>query len=152
LSCHEMHQKRGDPRPRAEWAAGQLKPGMDGNRACLQCHDRFKDAGRLTAHTHHPAGSSGSVCYNCHMPNTTYGILKATRSHQVTSPRVADAVRTGRPNACNQCHQDRTLGWTADRLAAWYRQPRPTLSRDEEQVAATVLWALSGDAGQRVIT
>src|SRR5207244_3918886 len=40
LSCHEMHQKQGDPRKRKEWAAGQLKRGMDGNRACVQCHNQ----------------------------------------------------------------------------------------------------------------
>jgi hypothetical protein len=152
LSCHEMHQKSNDPRPRAEWTAGQLKPGMDGNRACVQCHDRFKEPARVTEHTHHPAESSGSTCYNCHMPNTTYGILKATRSHQVHSPSVTQSVRSGRPNGCNQCHQDKPLGWTADHLTAWYKQPRPKLSADEEQTAATVLWALRGDAGQRVIT
>ena len=149
LSCHEMHQKRGDPRRRKEWAAGQLKPGMDGNRACVQCHNQFNDTARLAQHTHHAADSSGSTCYNCHMPNTTYGILKATRSHQVNSPTVAQSLRTGRPNACNQCHQDKTLAWTAGHLAQWYKQPKPKLSADEEQVAASVLWALRGDAGQR---
>jgi hypothetical protein len=151
LSCHAMHQKDGDRRTRKEWAAGQLKPGMDGNRACVQCHDPFKDAGQLTRHTHHAAHSTGSKCYNCHMPHTTYGLLKAARSHQVSSPSVAESVQTGRPNACNQCHQDRTLAWAANQLALWYKQPKPKLSADEEQIAATVLWALRGDAGQRAI-
>lgn len=152
LSCHEMHQKGGDVRSRAEWAAGQLKPGMDGNRACVQCHDQFKEVANVTQHTHHAADSAGSKCYNCHMPNTTYGILKATKSHQVHSPSVAVSLQTGRPNGCNQCHQDKTLGWTADRLAEWYKQPRAKLPADEEQVSASVLWALRGDAGQRAIT
>jgi formate-dependent nitrite reductase cytochrome c552 subunit len=62
LSCHQMHQKRSDPRPRTEWAVYQLKPGMDGNRACVQCHGRYKDAAALSQHTHHPAESSGSHC------------------------------------------------------------------------------------------
>jgi hypothetical protein len=151
LSCHEMHQKDRDSRTRKGWAAGQLKPGMDGNRACVRCHDRFNDAAQVTQHTHHPADAKGSQCYNCHMPRTTYGVLKATRSHQVNSPSVAESLQAGRPNACNLCHQDRSLAWTADRLAAWYQQPRPKLSTDEEQVAATVLWALRGDAGQRAL-
>jgi hypothetical protein len=152
LSCHQLHERNGDPRPVTAWAAGQLKPGMDGNRACLQCHDRFDDAGRLTQHTHHATDSPGSKCYNCHMPNTTYGLLKATRSHQVSSPSVAVSLQSGRPNGCNHCHLDRTLAWTADYLADWYRQPKPKLSADEEQIAATVLWALRGDAGQRAVT
>jgi len=151
LSCHEMHQKDGDKRSRAEWAAGQLKPGMDGNRACVQCHDRFNNPALVTQHTHHLADSTGSKCYNCHMPHTSYGLLKATRSHQVSSPTVAESLQTGRPNACNQCHLDKTLAWTADTLTGWYKQPKPKLTADEEHVAASVLWALRGDAGQRVL-
>jgi hypothetical protein len=152
LSCHAMHQSAGDGRTRNEWAAGQLKPGMNGNRACSQCHDRFNDSGQLTRHTHHTADSTGSNCYNCHMPHTSYGLLKAVRSHEINSPSVAQSLQTGRPNACNQCHQDQTLAWTADHLATWYKQPKPKMKPDEEQVAASVLWALRGDAGQRAIT
>ncbi|MBS0260616.1 MAG: C cytochrome precursor [Planctomycetes bacterium] len=152
LSCHEMHQDNGDPRPPAEWAAGQLKPGMDGNLACVQCHKEFDDAAVVAQHSHHKADSSGSRCYNCHMPHTTYGLLKATRSHMVHSPRVADSLQTGRPNACNLCHLDQTLAWTAEKLALWYQQPLPKLPADEANIAASVLWALRGDAGQRALT
>ncbi len=151
LSCHQMHQPAGEPRERSDWANGQLKLGMEGNDACLQCHDRFKSAIELTQHTHHSPDSAGSSCYNCHMPFTVYGILKAERSHQISSPSVQVSLQTGRPNACNQCHQDKTLAWTADSLADWYKMPKPKLSEDETQVAATVLWALRGDAGQRAL-
>lgn len=151
LSCHQMHQSRGEPRSRQDWADDQLKLGMDGNSACLQCHTQFNDAERLTRHTHHPAHSSGSQCYNCHMPYTTYGILKAMRSHQIDSPSVQVSLDTGRPNACNQCHLDKTLGWSAEKLSRWYGAPRPKLSTDEQQIAASVLWALRGDAGQRAL-
>jgi hypothetical protein len=85
------------------------------------------------------------------MPFTTYGLLKAIRSHQISSPGVQESLETGRPNACNQCHQDKTLAWTADHLSRWYGISRPKLSEDEERVAATALWALRGDAGQRVL-
>jgi hypothetical protein len=152
LSCHEMHQQKGDTRTPAEWAAGQLKPGMDGNRACVQCHDKFEDAAVAAQHTHHNADSSGSRCYNCHMPHTTYGLLKATRSHMVNSPRVLDSVQAGRPNACNLCHQDKTLAWTAETLAQWYKHAIPKLSADDEKIASSVLWALRGDAAQRALT
>jgi hypothetical protein len=151
LSCHQMHQTKDDPRPRAEWAANQLLPKADGNAACTQCHGAFNDASKLTQHTHHAADSPGSNCYNCHMPYTTYGILKAARSHQISSPTVKASLETGRPNACNQCHQDKTLSWSADNLASWYKQPKPKLSKDEEEVAGMALWALKGDAGQRAI-
>ncbi len=149
FSCHLMHRQDDDPRPVKEWANDQLKPGMDGNQACLQCHE---DVGRkLTAHTHHAADSSGSVCYNCHMPYTTYALMGAIRSHQVDSPDVHITQTTGRPNACNQCHLDKTLLWTAERLEEWYSQPRPTLNREQTEVAASVLWLLRGDAGQRAL-
>ena len=151
LSCHEMHQKSGDTRTPAQWAAGQLKPGMDGNRACVQCHNRFEDAAAAAQHTHHTADSSGSKCYNCHMPHTTYGLLKAARSHMVNSPSVSESLQAGRPNACNLCHQDQTLAWTAEHLALWYKHAIPKLSEDEEKIAASVLWALRGDAGQRAL-
>ncbi|MEW6306327.1 MAG: multiheme c-type cytochrome [Verrucomicrobiota bacterium] len=149
LSCHAMHQSAADRRPRAEWASDQLKPGMDGNRACLQCHEKI--GANLTAHTHHPATSTGSDCYNCHMPYTTYGLLKAIRSHRVSSPSVQSSLATGRPNACNQCHLDRTLAWSAEHLHQWYGQTKPALSDDEQNIAAAILWTLQGDAGQRAL-
>lgn len=151
LSCHTMHQARTDPRPRSEWADDQLGVGMDGNRACLQCHARFAQPEQLTRHTHHAADSSGSTCYNCHMPHTSYGILKAMRSHQISSPTVQESLATGRPNACNQCHLDRSLGWAGEHLTKWYRQPSPKLSEDETRIPASVLWAMRGDAGQRAL-
>jgi hypothetical protein len=149
LSCHTMHQAAGDGRPRAEWIDDQLVEGMDGDRACLQCH--ASEIKEIAAHTHHEPASSGSRCYNCHMPYTTYGLLKAIRSHQVSSPTARESQATGRPNACNQCHLNRTLEWTADYLNRWYGTDRPRLSDEERTVAAGVLWTLKGDAGQRAL-
>ena len=105
----------------------------------------------LTAHTHHAANSAGSSCYNCHMPYTTYGLLKTIRSHTVGSPSVTESVETGRPNACNLCHLDKTLAWTAEALESWYRRRGSPLGADEQNVAASLLWLLQGDAGQRAI-
>ena len=149
FSCHTMHPAADDPRPRLEWANDQLKPGMDGNLACLQCHAEFAAADRLSAHSRHPPESSGSQCYNCHMPYTTFGLLKAIRSHQVDSPSVAVSLETGRPNACNQCHLDKTLAWGAEHLENWYGIAPPELSEVERAVPASLLWMLAGDAAQR---
>ncbi len=151
LSCHAMHKADDDPRSHADWADDQLKPGMRGNAACLPCHTEYRDEANLRAHTHHAVSSSGSACYNCHMPYTTYGLLKAVRSHQIDSPSVATTLRTRRPNACNQCHLDRTLAWTAERLERWYGIARPTLTADEMEIAASVLSLLRGDAGARAL-
>ncbi len=149
LSCHAMHQTADDPRPLSLWAIDQLKPGMEGNQACLQCHESFRF--NVAAHTHHPSTSTGSQCYNCHMPYTTYGLLKAIRSHQIDTPTVEASLRTGRPNACNQCHLDKTLDWAASHLERWYDAPKPRLTREEQSVAASLLWLLRGDAGQRAL-
>jgi hypothetical protein len=151
LSCHRMHQASDDPRETAEWANDQLELAMDGDQACLQCHQEYESAERIAAHTHHSVSSSGSKCYNCHMPYTTYGLLKAIRSHQVDTPSVATSLTTGRPNACNQCHLDQTLAWTAEKMLEWYDTEPPELTDDQRSIAASVLWLLSGDAAQRAL-
>jgi nitrate/TMAO reductase-like tetraheme cytochrome c subunit len=151
LSCHSMHPPRDDPRALSDWANDQLKTGMRTNQACLSCHQEYESQDQLAAHTHHQASSSGSFCYNCHMPHTTYGLQKTIRSHQIDNPSAAVSLETGRPLACNLCHLDKSLGWSADKLTEWYQQPRPELSDDQEQVAASLYWLLSGDAGQRAI-
>jgi hypothetical protein len=73
------------------------------------------------------------------------------RSHQVSSPTAQESIAYGRPNACNLCHLDKTLGWTAQNLHAWYNQPMPELSQDDQTIAAAVQWILKGDAGQRAL-
>ncbi|MBI4658601.1 MAG: C cytochrome precursor [Verrucomicrobia bacterium] len=140
FSCHSIH--RSDPND-------QLAVGMTGHEACLQCHTDYRN--RVSEHTRHAAESSGSECYNCHMPHTNWGLLGAIRSHQITSPTVQSSLQTGRPNACNFCHLDKTLDWTARYLSEWYKTPPPMLNGDEASVSAAVLWALKGDAAQRAL-
>src|SRR5262245_54287887 len=145
FSCHTMHEAPDDRRPLDEWADDQLAANAGGNRACEACHPNS------TTHAHHRADSAGSSCYNCHMPYTTYGLLKTIRSHQISSPSAQASLDTGRPNACNLCHLDKTLAWTADALNEWYATPTPSLDDDDRSVAASLTWLLRGDAGQRAI-
>ena len=87
------------------------------------------------------------------MPHTTYGLLKAIRSHTVSSPSVArDDIQAGRPNACNLCHLDQTLQWTADQLQEGWAIPAPKLESSHKKVAAGALWTLTGDASIRALT
>jgi len=169
FSCHTMHQTPDDARPVAEWANDQLAPAAVGDSACIRCHPSVGRgiraavgaelarpaeslaASQIEAHTHHGERSAGSSCYNCHMPFTTYGLLKTIRSHQISSPSVQSTLATGRPNACNLCHLDKTLAWTGQHLNEWYGTPKPALDADESSVAASVLTLLKGDAGQRAI-
>ena len=151
LSCHDMHPSETDRRPKDQWANDQMKIGMRSNEACFQCHQEYRSQQRLASHTHHAAGSSGSNCYNCHMPHTTLGLMKAMRSHTIDSPSVVATVSTGRPNACNLCHLDKTLAWTAKHLDQWYDIDSPKLSTQEKELASSIRWILKGDAGQRAI-
>ena len=147
---HSMHKTPDDSRAVTAWADDQLKPEAQNNGTCVSCHAAINRD--LAAHTHHRAESAGSSCYNCHMPHTTYGLLKTIRSHQISNPSVQASVETGRPNACNLCHLDKTHEWTATYLEKWYGTSRPvSLSEDDRTVAASLVSLLKGDAGQRAI-
>ena len=58
------------------------------------------------------------------MPHTTYGLVKAIRSHEISSPNVRESVTARRPNACNLCHLDKTLEWTNSHMHDWYGTDR----------------------------
>ena len=143
LSCHSLHQS--DPND-------QLSEEARDNRACTQCHKQKEFNRDLASHTHHAEQSSGSLCYNCHMPYISYALLTAMRSHRVNSPSAMETVQTGKPNACNLCHLDRTLEWTSRCLADWYGREEPSLPENEKNIAASVLWLEQGDAALRIIT
>ncbi|MFT6619197.1 MAG: hypothetical protein ACJASX_002095 [Limisphaerales bacterium] len=149
ISCHRLHPSGLDSAAQTEWANDLLEPGMQGDKSCLQCHAAGEFAS--VKHTRHAADSQGSRCLNCHMPHTTYGLLKAIRSHTVLSPGIRETVELGRPNACNLCHLDKSLNWTAERMNEWYGHPIPELSIDESRLAAGALWTLCGDAGMRAL-
>jgi hypothetical protein len=142
LSCHSMH----------DYVApeDQLRPGMDGDAACIQRHT---DIGADSiVHSRHAPGPGAPSCLDCHMPKTVYGLLKAVRTHEVSSPDARVAQATGRPDACSLCHVDRTLEWTARELeAGWGVAPPDELSPIEREFAAAIRWGIAGDAAQRAL-
>jgi hypothetical protein len=151
MSCHSMHKEHGDKRSDVEWADDQLKRGKS-DATCLGCHPSIGQA--LTMHTQHPADSAGSRCYNCHMPHTSWGLLKAMRTHHIGSPSVTETVTTGRPNACTLCHLDKSLRWTAQMLTSRFGSEPVSpqlLAAPEYELATGVSMALLGDAGQRAL-
>ena len=141
LSCHAMHNY--------ESTTDQMIPQQGRNDSCLKCHETLR--ADITAHTHHPAESSGSLCINCHMPHTSYALFKGIRSHRIDSPDATVSSTTGRPNACNLCHLDQSLDWTAEHLTSWYNQPELESKTDKPGISSAIQLALSGDAAQRVI-
>jgi hypothetical protein len=151
LSCHNMHKPTDDPRSVTQWADDQLARGMDGDQACTQCHKSFNEPAAVTAHTKHSQSSDGSRCYNCHMPRTSYGLLKSMASHKISVPSVAETSLVGRPHACNLCHLDKSLGWTAEQLKRLYNIDSPELSEDLKSVELSLWMGVRGDAGQRAL-
>ena len=99
-NCHEPH-------------SGGLR--ATGNALCGQCHqpDRYDSR----AHHFHEAGSAGARCVNCHMPERTYMGVDARRDHSIRVPDPVASLRLGVPNACTQCHKDRTDQWAAQAIA-----------------------------------
>jgi len=152
LSCHQMHSEATRSADLDKWRDDQLGAGMRGDQACLQCHDQYQQPDELQKHTHHAADSSGSRCYNCHMPFTSYALLKGIRGHRVTVPSVDVSSTYQKPNACNQCHLDQTLAWTAEHLEKRYQIQSEPLSEEYHKTAASILWLTHGDAALRAIT
>ncbi len=150
LSCHDLHGGTRDD---------QLNSDRGSAAACAGCHAAQVSAG--PGHSHHAAGSSGSECVNCHMPYTTYALFKSIRSHRITEPRVRRGAVGAAPNACNLCHQDQSLDWTARWLETWYPgsglvQDAPSDGADAraeelEASGAAAAGLLAGDAATRVV-
>lgn len=114
LSCHSMHE--GDIK-------GQIKPENRTDKACLGCHQQFAQASQLAAHTGHKAESAGSRCYDCHMPRVIYGVMAFHRSHDITIPDAGLTASQLVPNACNQCHLDKSVNWAiAESKRLWPRR------------------------------
>ena len=88
-----------------------------GNGVCAQCHKPAQYD--QSAHHHHPEGSTGAQCANCHMPETTYMGVDPRRDHSMRVPRPDLSVVMGTPNACNQCHQDQEASWALEALRGW---------------------------------
>lgn len=126
LDCHKQHETT-------------LK--ADGNAVCTQCHaeekpERFTDfdpSGSFddTVHTHHAAGSEGSLCANCHMPKRIYMKVDPRRDHSFVIPRPDLSIKYATPNACTTCHASQSNEWAAQTMDKWYGtgwRERPTIA------------------------
>ncbi len=102
ISCHSMHS--GD-------IAGMIPERNRTSAPCARCHQAI--VSNPTDHTHHAKDSPGSNCYNCHMPNLAYGVMTIHRSHRIEVPDAASNAANGRPNACSNCHLDKSPQWVA---------------------------------------
>lgn len=88
-----------------------------GNQLCMQCHAKTYDN---ISHTFHQAGTIGAECKSCHMPGKVYMGNDLRYDHTFRVPRPDLSVKYGTPNACNNCHTDKTATWTANAITKWY--------------------------------
>jgi len=88
------------------------------NDLCAKCHLPSKF--NVVEHHHHPPGSTGAQCINCHMPHRTYMGIDDRRDHSFRIPRPDLSLEMGTPNACNQCHTEQSVAWAAENTAFWW--------------------------------
>lgn len=101
--CHEPHS---------------LQLRQPGNGVCLQCHAAKKFDSK--SHHFHETGSSGASCAECHMPPRTYMVVDPRHDHSMRIPRPGLSVELGTPNACTNCHADKSAEWAAQQVSDWY--------------------------------
>ena len=94
---------------------------MGGNQTCLQCHGKKYDE---TTHTFHTAGVVASECISCHMPSKIFMGNDVRHDHSFRVPRPDLSAKYGTPNACTNCHNNRTAQWAADAVSKWYGPDR----------------------------
>ncbi len=103
--CHEPH-------------SGQVF--VQGNALCYRCH-LASEYGSRKHHFHDPS-KEGASCFECHMHERTYMVVDPRRDHSIRIPRPDLSDKLGTPNACNQCHTDKTTAWATRYLREWYGQ------------------------------
>jgi predicted CXXCH cytochrome family protein len=106
-NCHDPHSAR----LRAE-----------GNALCAQCHLSATYDG--PQHHFHGADTAGAQCVSCHMSERFYMVIDGRRDHSFRVPRPDLSVKLGTPNACTDCHTDRTAAWASDAVDRWYGPER----------------------------
>jgi hypothetical protein len=145
LTCHTMHG--GDPR-------GQITAENRTDKPCLACHQQYADKKALGLHTQHAPESDGSRCYNCHMPRVVYGVMTFHPTHDITVPDPQLTAASGVPNACNQCHLEKSVNWSiAQSKRLWpARFERAQLSADAQfELAEGPRELFAGDALTRAL-
>ena len=63
---------------------------------------------------------SGAQCVNCHMTGRYYMGNDYRRDHSFRIPRPDLTLGIGTPNACNDCHKDKTTAWSQTYIEKWY--------------------------------
>lgn len=140
LGCNHCHDMHGDD------PDGQVRADRSGEGGCVDCHDLDPD------HGGHRAVRESVDCFDCHMPRITYGLLEGMASHRITSPDPGALVgRHDQPDACTQCHVDRSRRWAAESMATLGLRGSPAGDEDplERRGSRVLLDLRGGDPIQR---
>ncbi|WP_430648728.1 tetratricopeptide repeat protein [Bradyrhizobium neotropicale] len=125
--CHEPH-------------AAKLR--APGNGVCLQCH--ASDKYEIASHNRHEGVTPAVTCASCHMPVSTYMVVDKRHDHSLRIPRPDLSAKLGTPNACNNCHTDKSAQWAADTIERWHGPVRKGFQNYAEAFQAS--WTDRSDA------
>ena len=122
--CHDAHS---------------LKRKFEGNALCTQCH-RADEYDTYNHHLHKAKGEAGysfsnkegkklgpgdgNLCRDCHMPGQYYMGIDRRFDHSMRIPRPDLSIQLGTPNACINCHDDKTDQWALQSVNKWYGERR----------------------------
>ena len=106
-NCHDSHS---------------LKLKFDGNALCAQCH--IPEKYNIPQHHFHKMNTDGAMCINCHMPERTYMGIDQRSDHSMRIPRPDLTIKLGTPNACQDCHSDKSADWSQNYIEQWYGKNR----------------------------
>ena len=118
--CHDPHS---------------AKRKFEGNALCLQCH-KADEYNTYNHHFHKSKGEpgtsfvnkqgrklgpgDGNLCRDCHMPGRYYMGIDRRFDHSFRIPRPDLSMKIGTPNACINCHDDKTNAWAVQNVNKWY--------------------------------
>jgi Tfp pilus assembly protein PilF len=122
--CHDAHS---------------LQRKFEGNALCTQCH-RADEYDTYNHHLHKAKGEpgttftnkegkklgpgDGNLCRDCHMPGKYYMGIDRRYDHSMRIPRPDLSLKLGTPNACINCHDDKTNQWALQSVNKWYGERR----------------------------
>ena len=122
--CHDPHS---------------LKRTFEGNALCLQCH-KTDEYNTYNHHFHKSKGEAGNsfvnkrgeklvsgdgaLCRDCHMPGRYYMGVDKRFDHSMRIPRPDLSISLGTPNACINCHDDKSDLWALQWVNKWYGEKR----------------------------
>jgi predicted CXXCH cytochrome family protein len=131
--CHEPH-------------AAKLRASE--SSVCLQCHAPEEYA--AATHSHHENANPPLACASCHMPARTYMVIDRRHDHSFRIPRPDVPAKLGTPNACNDCHGDKSAEWAAAAIDGWFGSSREGFQSFAEAFHAA--WTSQADAAALLAT